>query len=107
MTTKQGWSATYSIGITGIENNHDISDRFRIYPNPVKDKLILHFVSEQNNPVEFRMMNLTGQMLLKETFSSVAIGNTKEIKLDGYQPGIYLVQLTDRNETYTQRIVVE
>jgi hypothetical protein len=106
-TTKQGWSAAYTNDLTGIADNNNNSGRFRIYPNPAKEKITLEFVTEQKNPVGFRLMNLLGQTIMSQTITNVSESKMKEIGLVGVRPGIYLIQLTDQTTALTQRIVIE
>ncbi len=105
--TKQGWNATYSSGLTGIENNLNVSDNYRIFPNPATDKLIVEFKSEQDSPVEFKLMNLTGQTIFTRSLTSAERNSQQEINLDHIRPGVYLVHLTGLSESYTQRIIVK
>ena len=93
---------SYTIGgciVTSIEDisNSLIDDFVKIYPNPVKNTLFLHF---KTNPAKFeaKLMNSTGDVLLLTT--------NKEIDVSGFVPGIYFLSIQIDSQIIRKKILI-
>ena len=71
----------------------------RLYPNPVKDELVLKGISKK---ITFRVHTMQGQ-LLKSGFVSSQQG----IQVNELPPGIYLLQLGEGKEQVWRKVVKE
>lgn len=92
--------STYLAGITSVQNS-EVSDGFLIYPNPVKN----YFVVEGNNSANFsvKLFDATGRIIATE---EEKFRTGKKVTIKNIKSGIYFVQLSGRNATITQRIMV-
>lgn len=83
-------------GKTKVENTG-----CEIYPNPVHEKLT---ISIQNNiPVIFRMVTISGRMLIQKTLSTTE----NSIDLSGIRNGIYFVEIISDTEKRIVKLVKE
>ena len=69
----------------------------KCYPNPTNDKLFI-----KSNSVSFRVrvFSVSGQLILEAI-------NTKVIDLDGQNPGIYILEITDGESIGRKKIILQ
>lgn len=72
---------------------------WRIYPNPARD--VLHVKVNHDESTHLLITDMTGKILLQQTFTS-----TKNIDLSGWSKGIYLVEISDGFTIIQEKIVV-
>lgn len=70
-----------------------------IYPNPVKD--LLYIETDMTDQLSIKIISLSGQEILSHTM----IGNSKQIDLSGYGPGIYFVTVSSREFVRQEKII--
>lgn len=124
-------SADYTIGETAIEtgtagsfiisqgfqqaetnsgNIHEAARQvdWRIYPNPTKNSIFLSISTPGTLQLSLNLSNINGQMLLPQAETLTVNGNTqKEINLQHYPSGIYLIHMYDLRGTLLQSIRFE
>jgi hypothetical protein len=88
---------SFSIIETNV-NEHDLNPQFKVYPNPVRDKV--YVTSESSGSVEFRLFNLNGQEVLHGTTSSESA-----INLSSLTEGVYFIHLQNEQATSIQRLI--
>ena len=81
-------------GLNEIEYN-----RYRIYPNPVSDVLIIN--QSNSNVAQYNIINTTGQTKL----SGIVINGNNSIDLCGLSSGIYIVKIADSKQVVTKYII--
>lgn len=75
---------------------------FLVYPNPSKGIFTIDF--SNNNKHIITIENLLGQ----EVYSNIYFGtSTTEINLSGYRKGVYLINISDQKNTYSQKILID
>jgi predicted acyl esterase len=79
--------------------NKEFAKPFAVYPNPVSGTL--HFQHQQIG--EAIIYNPTGEAIFKKHLTK----NETQIATHTLAPGIYILQLSDRNKVYRQRFVKE
>ncbi len=93
------------------EENIEISDRiepeFEVYPNPVKDRLMIKLSSgiENDKPLNISIYNLQGQLITKQTSADYSDGievNTNEFVL-----GYYIILIEHSGRTSYRRFKKE
>lgn len=88
------WEPNYA----SIENNLNESDYFQIYPNPVSD--IMQINNIKGGEFEYQIIDMTGNVLLNGyAYSSITINFTD------YNTGIYCVNISTNNFSYTYKII--
>jgi lysyl endopeptidase len=75
---------------------------FKAYPNPASSYIIVEF-KKRVPSYQYSILDMTGKMVLSDCFENRMYG---EIDVSGMQPGIYLVRISDGNNTETKRIVI-
>ncbi|MEJ2162287.1 MAG: T9SS type A sorting domain-containing protein [Robiginitalea sp.] len=89
---------TVSFGQNSPENG-DI-DGFKLYPNPVTEGRV-YIVTENNAPKQIRIFDVLGTPVLQTTLMG------KELNLNGLNPGIYLIQVFEREKVATRKLIVK
>jgi hypothetical protein len=86
--------------ITGL-NEIAKSQKYSVYPNPVKD--LLNLKSEENGTKHLRLTNMEGSLI------SESIINSCETTIDfsGLESGVYLLSITSESGQYVQKVVKE
>ena len=81
--------------------NHEDTEVFKFYPNPVQDEL---FILGKNRIKSIEFINVLGKRVAYYHFNmSIIKLNVSELK-----SGIYLIQATDENNKQeTQRLVIK
>lgn len=85
-------------GISDTKNNHSIS----LYPNPSNGKFTLTSDISQGGMIE--VYNITGAKVFSQNTSSLTRAN---IDISQQAKGIYLVKVSNTENVWTQRVVVE
>lgn len=84
--------------VTGIEQG--TSDELVIYPNPIKQ--IAEFRYKGEEPIlHITLLDVSGQEILKSTFSDVAVGQMDVSKLP---PGLYIARVATGKKVITRKI---
>ena len=74
-----------------------------IYPNPVHEMLYVDMKNISGSVAcTIRLTNLLGTALYEDTMDACG---KKSILLKGYQPGLYIISLTENNRIFTKAIV--
>lgn len=73
---------------TSLEENKEVS--VSIFPNPVLDKLYIH--NESQGKLTIRILSVTGELKQQWSWQS-SVNNTRELSLENFPAGIYLVHL--------------
>lgn len=91
------YSLSGSCGTANIENKPLIE--LDIYPNPAKELLYIN-ISEDD--VEFRMYDLTGSLVLKES----TVNGVNTINIEHLSKGIYMLIFNLRNTSRTEKLII-
>ncbi len=75
---------------------------FSVAPNPAFGSTTVNFVEGHENGA-VTIVNSLGQTV----FSEVAQGNTLTINTESFQNGFYIVNVTEGNNVYTQKLIVK
>ena len=85
---------------TGLEGPHDIKLPFEIFPNPANNHVIIR--NNQDEPFLYMIYDSLGNL----KYQSKEL-NTSElmINLDSYNPGLYSVLITTKNNSKTYKLL--
>ncbi|MCB8998823.1 MAG: T9SS type A sorting domain-containing protein [Bacteroidales bacterium] len=86
--------------ISNLFKYADVSKVFSANPNPVKDELNIAFRTSSKTR-EIRLSDLNGRMIINQTSAAGSI----RLDLTGLNSGIYLLNITEDGNTYTEKIV--
>jgi len=95
-TASYSYSAGNYLGFKESETKNKIA----VFPNPVKDKLFIVSSSNLNTIIEIN--DIQGRVHFSEKFI-----NTITINISGLAKGIYVLRITNDEETYIEKIIKE
>jgi len=99
-----GWAATYTSTITGIDQQPAINN-LAIYPNPTNESVNIEFDSDINQNLNIRIYNLIGEKLYTENFEGTNGRLSKTINLSSFSNGVYVLQINGAKNIITEKIV--
>jgi len=80
---------------------------FNPFPNPAKDQVKISLLIPETKKVDFRLINSRGESVLEKTVNDIPTGfNTITIETPGFNPGLYLLQVTYENTSKLFRVVI-
>lgn len=79
-------------------NNIDFKSKFKIFPNPVKDKI---FIETSDKLKNIEVFDETGRIIQS------IINPEKIINFSSYKKGIYFIKINTSNNQYVQKIIKE
>ena len=84
----------YPVGISSVNGNNILNQKYQLYPNPNNGIFKLQQTFVDIAPVDIIVYNETGMSIYKKhtSFSN----KTADIDVSGFAPGLYLVQIRDR-----------
>ncbi len=93
------YSTTESVLVVGSQ--HTV---FHVYPNPVRHgKLTVHFDAEPDESTVLRVYDCAGKLLHQQ----LVVASENYLEVANFEAGIYLLQVSDRRETWQERFVVQ
>lgn len=94
-------TSRYTSGLVGIEDIVELSS-FNLYPNPVKDQLIITTENEKINNI--KMMDATGKTI---SIANEITQNTTTINVADLAKGLYILQIQTGKGIATKRFIKE
>ena len=75
---------------------------FKLFPNPINEKLILSF----NEPISgnLNFIDISGKILIEQDFYKE---KSLELNVSTFKKGIYLVLIKTNQELYSQKVIIE
>ncbi|MBI9053072.1 MAG: DUF2271 domain-containing protein [Bacteroidales bacterium] len=98
-------SLDYMPATTGLESvigNQALS----VYPNPSTGVFYINFASEENGPVNLKVIDISGRVLYEKQVSKSEFTNYP-IQLSDLKTGIYILKLSVNNKEIQQKIVIQ
>ena len=80
--------------------------QIKLWPNPASNRVTLSFESAVEEAVEFRFINLLGQVMLSEKINARTGLNSVDIDVSRVSEGSHLVQIKTEQEVHTKVIVI-
>ena len=75
-------------------------------PNPFNGKTTINFSSVAPTDVEFKVYNMVGAVVYKNTFKAERGANTINIDANSFAPGVYMYSVRNGEKTITKRMIV-
>lgn len=100
-----GWTT----GITAAASISNTKTGFTVYPNPVKNEFNIFWQSQQTGKYNLRLINAQGVIVQENILSVTGKGSYRQKIAAALLPGIYLLQMIDKNEQviYSIKLVKE
>jgi hypothetical protein len=91
----------------GIESEESEST-FSLYPNPASDFTNIEFILEQNENVSISVYDMMGKVVYNNDLGNTINGyHTQQMDFSGFQSGMYILNLTIGDNTYTKKFIKE
>jgi 1,4-alpha-glucan branching enzyme len=83
-------------------------DDIKLYPNPGTDCMIVSYLLPEGGDVNVSLVSEYGQTI-KYFYSGRQSAGENQLELDvsELQPGLYIIRLSFKNSTYTERLIVD
>lgn len=78
-----------------------------IYPNPNSGEFVIEMELAKPLEMEIQLLNVIGQAVYKEDMGRVSGAYQKQLDLKALAKGIYTLQLTSEEGTYTRKLMIE
>ena len=83
-----------------------ISGNFEIYPNPVKEQLIINYELENESLIIVELFNTTGTLVQSIAQQTNSAGKHQiELNTANLQPGLYFIRMQAGNQMATKKVV--
>ncbi|MES2648642.1 MAG: S8 family serine peptidase [Bacteroidota bacterium] len=81
----------------------------KMFPNPVKDILVVNIESTDNKQLQLAVFNMAGQQLFKKSWSTLSGITRQEIPFGnlGFSKGVYTIAITDGKSWWYNKVVKE
>jgi hypothetical protein len=104
------WIAQINDGSpSGIEDNHETSDKIDVFPNPVYDMFKLEFYLDENLPIEISIIDINGR-LVKLLYKDAAKQgrNLLSFNKGALKNGTYFVKInSNQNIIQNEKIIIQ
>ncbi len=101
-------NGTYTTSAKGVvmpqPSATDISPEVRVYPNPVKNKVLVKTNSGLLNERSILLLDAIGKFYQVRILSRMS-GQSVELDLSGLQPGVYFIRVMVSGELKTMRVI--
>ncbi len=94
--------AACATSVRNIEDNFSL----RLYPNPVSSNLNIDFRSADSEPVQVRVMNITGAVVSTQVLQGGQGNRSVSLTVNDYPSGIYIVNLLSGNSFSQAKFLV-
>jgi|GEM_PF-1235224 len=93
--------------LTSINNANSLIQQIEIFPNPIKDKIWIHFPFRVSDKLSFSLQNIKGEKVWEKDFGKVTRSSFKEQLVIGSHPnGPYLLLIKIGSRTYSFKTVI-
>tara|TARA_R110001632_G_scaffold43376_1_gene109855 strand:+ start:12339 stop:14558 length:2220 start_codon:yes stop_codon:yes gene_type:complete len=80
---------------------------FKLFPNPAKDVLNLHFKMNDSNDVEILLYDLQGRTVRRVLYNNQSQKFEQSISTKDVASGIYLIKVNSGNKSVTKKLIIE
>lgn len=102
----QGWEIYYEIGNVGVDEEEAFAE-LQVFPNPASDALNVNFNLRQNQNVEMRLVNVTGEAVYTHQLSNVSGSVSHRIDVSNLAKGIYILNLTSAEGSTNKKVIIK
>lgn len=78
-----------------------LNDYMDVFPNPVGTGGRLYISSKKQTPKDFKIFDVLGKLVL------IGTANTKEINISSLTSGVYIIKLSDENQSASRKLVIK
>ena len=87
----------------------ELSSSLKVFPNPSKGEFEVSFntISENSNDININVYDLHGRLVYENAFSNTSSTFRETIKLNNFQSGVYIANITQGNSRTIRKIIIE
>lgn len=90
-------------GVTFVEEQKSAGSVYKLFPNPVHDKISINCAISINGETEISVYDITGKMVMHQLFRDQ---NLMEMDVSTLAKTIYLVKIKNESRVETKKIVI-
>jgi len=104
---KKIFADTFKVAVVDnfTEVQQTFTDKLKVYPNPVTERLFIELKNEFSNMFEISIYNLTGQLILNLLNANISGKDYIEIDVESLKSGLYVIELRENNFLYTGKFI--
>ena len=100
-----GWSFDYSSDVSSVQEN-DFLDAFRVFPNPVSDKINIENLSGEKI-LSVELINVFGQTVLQDFSENYSKASLFVLDVNNISDGVYFLKITSQKSILNTKIIIE
>ena len=104
--TKEILQSTTASLVTDVNENLTSIDKFMVFPNPSNEIATIAFMGLQGNDIDVKLVNLLGEVVLHESFTSSSTLDNFNIDVSSFSNGVYNVVITSNDKISTQQLQI-
>ena len=91
-----------------LDVNEDLTslNKFMVFPNPSNEIATIAFMGIQGNDIDVKLVNLLGEVVLHESFTSSSTLDNFNIDVSSFSNGVYNVVITSNDKISTQQLQI-
>ena len=91
-----------------LDVNEDLTslNKFMVFPNPSNEIATIAYMGLQDNDIDVKLVNLLGEVVLHESFTSSSILDNFNIDVSSFSNGVYNVVITSNDKISTQQLQI-
>lgn len=87
----------------GVDNIHGASASFTVYPNPVKDYMLVQFANKMSGTFQYNLYNTEGKLVKEYTQPA---GNNIPLPVNGLPAGTYYLKIQGAGFSATEKVLL-
>lgn len=91
------------VSTLSLDDFTNLNENFKVYPNPVSDKINIDFSSDFQSKVSLKLFDIQGKLVASKTKSNKE--NSVDINVDSLPTGIYLLKIMDAISSKNIKII--
>lgn len=104
---KQVTSSCFAVAAESVTEIALGNKIFFVFPNPARDKIVVHFVANKSGNVQIRIFSMTGQELVSKKETSIKGVNDYHLPVAALSQGMYYVELSDESTNMRAKLIIE
>lgn len=89
-----------------MESVAQLMPLFKIYPNPVQDRLLITWPAQKAGSAEIRIIDLNGKQVKGQRMAVQNGTNQLQMQVGGLPPGVYFLQIQQGNQLVTRKLTI-
>ena len=104
--TKEILQSTTASLVTDVNEDLTSLNKFMVFPNPSNEIATIAFMGIQGNDIDIKLVNLLGEVVLHESFTSSSTLDNFNIDVSSFSNGVYNVVITSNDKISTQQLQI-